>query len=120
MTTDYGSFCQSCERPYQEDGYQRRSWSFGVVCAECSDRAGRTIQRQNKRCRKKNYSNRLTRFDWLAVLYKHDFRCADCKQKKELTLDHKVKLCEGGSNGWWNIQPLCVPCHRKKDDGIAV
>lgn len=108
--------CQWCDHTFQEVGGHRRSWSFGLVCENCSHKAGRTTQRQNKRCRKKLSKGRLSKFDWLSVLYKHDFRCAWCKTKKNLTLDHKDKLCTGGPNSYWNIQPLCTPCHREKDD----
>lgn len=111
-------FCLWCEHPFEDAGPHRKSWSFGLVCDSCSKKASRTTQRQNKRCLHKNILNRgrLSKFDWLSVLYKHDFCCASCKSDTELTLDHKVKLCEGGSNAYWNIQPLCVSCHREKDD----
>jgi 5-methylcytosine-specific restriction endonuclease McrA len=109
--------CLWCRTTFREVGHKRRSWSFGLVCEDCSHKAGRTTQRQNKRCLKKSrVKGRLSKFDWLSVLYKHDFSCASCKSSKELTLDHKVKLCEGGVNSYWNIQPLCVSCHRIKDD----
>lgn len=113
--------CQMCKEPFEDNGpldsHRRRSWAFGVVCNGCSYHAGKVTQRQNKRCRKKGKAHhRLSRFEWLSVLHKHDFACAICKTNKEkLTLDHKVRLCDGGDNGWWNIQPLCNPCHVIKD-----
>lgn len=112
--------CQMCKELYVESGHvnapMRRSSSFGMVCNGCSYHASKVAQRQNKRCRKKGKEHRLTKFDWLSVLHKHDYACAFCKtQDEKLTLDHKLKLCEGGDNGWWNIQPLCNPCHIKKD-----
>lgn len=115
-------FCQNCGSAYEERGFKARSWSFGVVCNECSDKAGRTTQRHNRRTKKKHNADsryRLTKFDWLAVLYKHNFSCAHCKtsSKQELlTLDHVHPLCSGGPNGYWNIQPLCDSCHQEKDN----
>lgn len=113
--------CNNCGNLYQDHGPSSRSWSFGVVCKECSDKAGRTTQRHNRRTNKKahNAKHRLTKFDWLAVLYKHDFSCAHCKvhaTETLLTLDHKNPLAVGGPNGYWNIQPLCDPCHQSKDN----
>jgi len=109
--------CLWCESSFEELGIHKRSWSFGLVCEDCSNKAGRTTQRQNKRCLKKSrVKGRLSKFDWLSVLYKHDFSCACCKSSRDLTLDHKIKLCDGGNNSYWNIQPLCVTCHRNKDD----
>lgn len=94
-----------------------RSWSFGMVCNWCSYHASKVTSRHNKRCRKKGKEHRLTKFDWLSVLCKHDFSCAGCGAHGiKLTLDHKVKLADGGDNGWWNVQPLCEPCHKEKDD----
>lgn len=123
-TTDdlFHDHCLWCKGPFEEAGPARKSWSFGLVCDTCSKKASRTTQRQNKRVLHKMCANkgvikgRLSKFDWLSVLYKHDFCCATCKSTTELTLDHKLKLCEGGSNSYWNIQPLCVHCHREKDD----
>ena len=105
-----------CRRPFGSRGFSKPSWSFGVVCQRCSAKAGRTIIRHNRRSRKKKAPGRLGRFEWLSILYKHDFACAECKERTELTLDHIQPLGKGGRNSFWNVQPLCVTCHREKDD----
>lgn len=87
-----------------------------MVCQFCSSKAGRTILRHNRRARRKKADGRLGRFEWLSILYKHDFACAKCGCKKKLTLDHIEPLGKGGRNSFWNVQPLCVACHREKDD----
>lgn len=42
--------------------------------------------------------------------------CANCKALYRIThqIDHIVALCLGGTDEWFNLQPLCVRCHRRK------
>lgn len=45
--------------------------------------------------------------------------CMICHQTlpiHELTIDHIVKISEGGTNNKSNLQVLCVPCHTYKDN----
>ena len=122
-TTTFVRSCTHCARCGQEfvvdDPGRKQSYTFSLVCQGCSDHAGRVTARQNRRCKRKGVYSRLTRFDWLAVEYKHGFACACCgvsSREEMITLDHVIPLSEGGTNCVWNIQPLCVTCHRDKDD----
>lgn len=36
----------------------------------------------------------------------------------ELTIDHIIQRSRGGSNNMWNLQLLCVPCHKIKDSPV--
>ena len=56
-------------------------------------------------------------------LYKRDGKiCIHCGkfksqvQRKILTIDHKIPVAKGGSGEDSNLQLLCAPCHRIKDD----
>lgn len=44
------------------------------------------------------------------------WRCAKCGQIKPLTLDHKIKRSQLGSDEIENLQGLCVFCHDQKDN----
>jgi 5-methylcytosine-specific restriction endonuclease McrA len=63
----------------------------------------------------------LTRYpgNWLGL-----HQCAHCSQwfrKAEITLDHVIKRSIRPDLRFVdsNIQKLCLPCHQKKDSGIA-
>lgn len=43
-------------------------------------------------------------------------RCAHCREKKKLTIDHIIALAKGGSNDRRNIQLLCFSCNCAKKD----
>jgi HNH endonuclease len=45
-----------------------------------------------------------------------DWRCADCKAllPAMFHVDHRVPLCEGGSNDWDNLAAICPTCHAAK------
>jgi 5-methylcytosine-specific restriction endonuclease McrA len=47
-------------------------------------------------------------------------RCAYCKKKKKLTVDHIVPLAKGGANSIRNIQFLCKPCNSSKCDSDPI
>lgn len=114
------TLCARCGSEFDSgDPNRTQSFTFSLVCQGCSDHAGRVTSRQNRRCKRKGVTSRLSRYDWLSVQYKFDFACACCgvpAMLEQITLDHIIPLGEGGSNCVTNIQPLCVTCHRDKDD----
>ena len=40
--------------------------------------------------------------------------CVYCGSTSQLTVDHVIPLCRGGTHGIENYQCLCWPCNRKK------
>lgn len=51
-------------------------------------------------------------FERICALQRH--RCACCRRKRKLTVDHIVPLARGGSNRPSNIQGLCRSCNARK------
>jgi len=56
-----------------------------------------------------------------AYVYKHRMRegleyCRLCDAKEELTFDHIIPRCFGGTNAIENITILCRPCNHSKDN----
>ena len=50
--------------------------------------------------------------------------CAMCTTKinlKNSQGDHIIPISRGGNTHYWNLQMLCIPCHKKKTkkDGIV-
>lgn len=41
-------------------------------------------------------------------------KCAYCGSTKNLTIDHIIPICRGGSDDIKNLQCLCRDCNRKK------
>jgi hypothetical protein len=45
-------------------------------------------------------------------------KCVMCKkyfELKDLTVDHRVRFCDGGTSDYKNLQLLCLKCHESKD-----
>lgn len=84
-----------------------------------------TINRQAKRAKQKGYSGSFSREDWKKIKEKQDNRCAFCKEKRKLTVDHVIPRSKWEHfkdivpyewNDAINIQALCAPCNSTKHD----
>lgn len=76
--------------------------------------------KQKRRALEKGAEGSFSGEEWKALVEKHKGKCAICKEKKKLTVDHKKPLSKGGTNYIENIQPLCIGCNsRKKDKDIV-
>jgi 5-methylcytosine-specific restriction endonuclease McrA len=75
----------------------------------------------NRRARLMNAEGEFTAADIARITEKQRGRCAYCKKKKKLTVDHIVPLAKGGSNWPSNLQMTCRPCNSRKSarDPIA-
>ena len=49
-----------------------------------------------------------------AVFKRDNYCCVKCGSTKNLEVDHKVSLANGGTNHISNLQPLCQDCNRRK------
>jgi hypothetical protein len=88
------------------------------ICRECWNSERLRLRSNNRSKRNKRYpTGRITTREWLTVLQKCNWSCANCniKGRNKLTLDHILSINAGGTNTPDNVQPLCVPCHEKKD-----
>ena len=48
------------------------------------------------------------------ILERDAYRCVQCKDWKNLQVDHIVARCNGGKTTPKNLQTLCEDCHKKK------
>lgn len=111
-----GTCCEICRKPYHGDGWSKQSETFGFCCSRCVNKACRLVRRHNRRAKSAGCKGRLYAYQWLCALYAYAFRCCDCGDRTELTLDHIRPLSKGGPNQPFNLQPLCQCCHKKKDN----
>ena len=49
-----------------------------------------------------------------AVFKRDNYCCVKCGSTKNLEVDHKVSLANGGTNHIDNLQTLCQDCNRRK------
>ena len=49
-----------------------------------------------------------------AVFKRDNYCCVKCGSTKNLEVDHKVSLANGGTNHIDNLQTLCRDCNRRK------
>lgn len=88
------------------------------VCWECWNSERLRLRSNNRSKRNKRYpTGRISTRQWLTVLEASKWGCIVCgvRGRHKLTLDHIQPINSGGTNTHDNIQPLCVPCHEKKD-----
>lgn len=77
----------------------------------------RKFRRRLRRNLERNVEGSHTQGEWDILKIQYGFRCPACLEKESniaLTEDHIVPLSKGGSDFIENIQPLCMPCNRKK------
>ena len=72
------------------------------------------VWKQNRRAREANCEGSFTEQEWAELKEKHNQKCAHCKEKEKLTVDHIIPISRGGTNYIGNIQPLCLVCNSKK------
>ena len=88
------------------------------ICWECWNAERLRLRSNNRSKRNKRYpTGRISTRQWLTVLEASKWGCVVCgiRGRHKLTLDHVQPINAGGTNTHDNIQPLCVPCHEKKD-----
>jgi 5-methylcytosine-specific restriction endonuclease McrA len=71
---------------------------------------------------KKKSGYRLTPSDWMKILKKYNFSCAECGRQQpevKLTVDHIIPLIKGGEHSYKNIRPLCLSCNCRKGASLS-
>ena len=57
---------------------------------------------------------KLTNQEWDEILRGHNFRCAYCGVKGNMTIDHVIPISKGGQHIAGNIVPACTECNSRK------
>lgn len=57
-----------------------------------------------------------TNEEWMALVKEFGGRCVRCWRMvpKHIVKDHIVPICQGGSDGIDNLQPICARCNAQK------
>ena len=53
-----------------------------------------------------------------AVFARDGWTCQYCGARSNLTVDHVIPRCKGGTSTWENIVASCAPCNRRKGDRL--
>lgn len=120
------------DREYQKKNRKRiliyqKEWkkqNKELFYAQIKDWLNRNKDRRAIISRKYNHKRRsilkdagtFTYEQWIEKLKLFNYRCADCKKKTKLTIDHIKPLSKGGTNTIDNIQPMCLSCNSKKNN----
>lgn len=81
------------------------------------NRAKRILDQINIRAKRHGASGYHTIAEWKSLLRHWRRCCAYCGKRltnQNISRDHKIPLCRGGSNGIKNILPACLPCNQRK------
>ena len=68
--------------------------------------------------RRRAICGEFSAIEWTAIVKKQGGRCAHCRSRKKLTVDHIVPVSRGGCNYAFNLQALCVSCNSKKHNRL--
>lgn len=79
---------------------------------------GRVKEYQSKnRALRRGIAGSYSWDQWVKLVVLHDEKCACCRKKKPLTVDHIIPLTWPGASNWiTNIQPLCKSCNTSKNN----
>ncbi len=55
-----------------------------------------------------------------AVFARDGWTCQYCGARSNLTVDHVIPRCKGGTSTWENIVASCAPCNRRKGDRLPL
>jgi 5-methylcytosine-specific restriction endonuclease McrA len=108
-----------CCRSYSEHKEERNAYIRNWQKANPEKR--RMHARPSEHRRKailKGSSGSFTTLEWATLLKTYDNRCAYCKKRKKLTVDHVIPLSKGGTNTIGNIIPACGSCNSSKRDKL--
>ena len=72
-----------------------------------------------RRARLRGLTEHFTQQQWLALKKNFNYRCAHCRRRTKLTVDHIIPLSKNGVDTIDNIQPLCKSCNTRKLDRIV-
>jgi 5-methylcytosine-specific restriction endonuclease McrA len=138
------SLCPPCGNAYRQNGRAADplKWTY-IACGKCGADKPRSVSSlcsactrisarrrysvapfsyikasHDYRARKASAEGSFTKSEWEAIKKKQGGKCAHCKQKKKLTIDHIRPLKRGGSNYAINLQGLCGSCNSRKRDSL--
>jgi 5-methylcytosine-specific restriction endonuclease McrA len=58
--------------------------------------------------------------EWRALVEQYDGKCLCCgRDDLKMTMDHVIPIIKGGPHLISNIQPLCMPCNRRKGQQVV-
>ena len=80
-------------------------------------RNNKDVVNKNKhdaRARKRNAPGVYTTEQWQARLDYYGGKCRYCGTTEDLTIEHRIPLCRGGSNWPSNLVPACRSCNCSK------
>ena len=94
--------------------------TIGPWIHSCGNKGRETNRRStaNRRATLMERRSTLTREDWEAIKRSQAQRCAYCKKKRPLTIDHVIPLSKGGHHEATNVVAACKPCNSRKGDRI--
>ena len=118
------------KRSYRNNLERIKKYRRSPRVREMLKKAGEKYNRTNKgrETNRRSTANRratlmerrstLTREDWEAIKRSQAQRCAYCKKKRPLTIDHVIPLSKGGHHEATNVVAACKPCNSRKGDRI--
>jgi len=72
---------------------------------------------RQRKGREAGLPNTLTGEEWATVIVMYGGRCAYCRKKRKLTVDHIIPVIQGGATTMQNVLPACQSCNSKKNVG---
>lgn len=89
------------------------------VCRTCKtpqlDKERKRYQANIKRAQRAKLPAALTFKEWITILNYFDWKCAYCREKQHVLMEHIVSISKGGGTVASNVVPACAQCNMHKD-----
>lgn len=69
-----------------------------------------------RRARERKMESTLTLDEWVSIKRLQQWKCAYCKKRKKLTLEHILPVTRGGNHVKENVRALCATCNGSKNN----
>jgi len=108
--------CKNCRKIETKERYKKYTDKINqqTLAYNKTHKIYRRIAVENYRCKKLGLTTKVSYDSWRSILYQQNFKCAKCKGKRKLEMDHIIPILKGGQHTVSNIQALCKPCNVRK------
>lgn len=95
---------------------RERRIAYATAYAKANPQVGQRAKRRRKAQIAGAGTFRVSARDWRRLCLRYGDRCAYCRKRGALTMDHILPISRGGRHSIGNLIPACASCNASKND----